>query len=443
MSRGSRLSRFKLMAGAAALTAAAAFFAVPGQAVYAGTGCSDCYVVTPAAAAATAGAGTGEEYAFQVTNKDPHETLKTLTFTAPADFVLAGASGPSGTSVSALPGSSVTLKLPGEPTGSTFTVDVTALAPCGAAGSAVWGVSGVDSLGETNEVQWSSAPPSVSVTGTCRLAFTGQPAQTAVNSDILTGFNSTGSPLAVQLFDATGNPLNPADFAAGNTPVTISIRVNPGGGTLSGTTTAGSSNGVADFGNLQISKAGTGYELAANAPGFTAAGSASFTIAGQIQACGNGACSASQSTATTATSVTTTAPGDFVALGLGGVNFACGHYVAVSDTADFGIFNSSGGSVARASAIATLTIAKSALTSLPRLFRLRQVCYGSPTPFPVIPGTGGTTVIGGTTYHTGLLLPCFLFSRAHPEPCLIARHFTSTGAVQLIFVTFGDPIWHG
>ena len=182
-----------------------------------------------------------------------------------------------------------------------------------------------------------------------------------MNSDILTGFNSTGSPLAVQLLDANGDPLNAADFSASGTAVTISIQANPGGGTLAGTTTVTSSAGVADFGNLQINKAGVGYDLAANATGFTAATSNPFTITGQIQACGNGSCSVSQSTANTVTSATTTAPGDFAALGLGGVSLTCKNYVGVAEAADFGIFNSAGNGVPTASAIATLTISKSAL----------------------------------------------------------------------------------
>ena len=76
MNRRSRLSGFRLMSGAGALVAGIAFFAVPAQAGYANTSCSDCYVVTPVTAPATAGAGTGQDYAFQVTNNDPHETLK-------------------------------------------------------------------------------------------------------------------------------------------------------------------------------------------------------------------------------------------------------------------------------------------------------------------------------------------------------------------------------
>jgi hypothetical protein len=442
MNRRSRLPGFRLLSGAGALIAGVAFFAVPAQAGYANTSCSDCYVITPVTVPATAAAGTGEDYAFQVTNNDPDETLKNLSFTAPADFVITGATGPSGTSVSAVPGSSVTLNLPAEPAGSTFTVHVTALAPCAAASPGAWGVSGIDSRGETNEVQWSSTPLSVPVTGQCGLAFTGQPAQTAVNSNILTGFNSTGGPLTVQLADANKNPLNPADFSASGTQVTVSIATNPGGGTLAGTATVTSSNGVAHFEDLQINAVGVGYALAANAPGFASATSNLFTITGQIQACGSGPCSASQSTATTATSATTTARGDFVALGLGGATFTCPHYTAVSDPADFGVFDSAGDGVAGSSATATLTLSKSAVQSSPRPLILWQVCYVSPEPFPAIPGTRGTTVIGGTTYHTGLLLPCLLLP-GHKQPCLISQRYTATGGVKLTFFALGDPYWRG
>ncbi len=444
MNRRSRFFRSGLMSGVGALVVGAAFFALPSQPAHAETRGCDCYLVTPAANPATAGAGTGDVYAFQVTNNDQNESLRSLTFTAPADFVISSASGPSGTTVSALPASSVTLNLPNEPTGSTFTVDVTALAPCVAAGSEVWGVSGVDSLGETNEVHWSSSTPlSVSVTGQCSLKFTGQPAQTAVNSDILTGFDSTGSPLTVQLLDANDDVLNPADFSASRTPVAVSIQTNPGNGTLSGTTTMVSSNGVADFGNLQINNAGVGYDLAASSPGFTSATSSFFTVTGQIQACGSGSCSASQSTSTTAASLTTTSPGDFLTLGLGGVTLTCAHYSAASDVAAFGVFTSSGGSVASSTSTVTLTISPSAVESAERPLLLWQVCYGSQTPFPAVPFTSGTTVIGGTTIHTGLLLPCFLFSPDHPEPCLLSRQLTATGAVTLTFVALGDPYGHG
>ncbi len=442
MNHRSRFFRSGLISTAGVLAAGVAFFVVPSLGAYASTSCSDCYVVTPATNPATAGAGTGDVYAFRVTNNDPNEHLVSLTFSAPADFVITAATGPSGTSVSSLPVSSVTLKLPSEPTGSTFTVDVTAQAPCVAASSEVWGVSGIDSLGETNEVRWSSSPLSVSVTGKCSLAFTGQPAQTAVNSDILTGFNSTGSPLAVPLLDAKNHPVNPANFSASRTQVTVSIKTNPGGGTLAGTTTLTSSKGVAAFGNLQINKAGAGYDLAASASGFAAATSAFFTISGQIQACGTSSCTASQSTSTTAASLATSSPGNFAALGLGGVSFSCSHYSAVSGVAAFGVLSSSGAGVANSPAIVTLTVSKSVAESAYRPLRRWQLCYASQTRFPVIPGTSGTTVIGGETNHTGLLLPCFLFDRDHPVPCIKSRHRMRDGAITLTFVALGDPYGH-
>jgi hypothetical protein len=443
MNRNSRLLRRALVSGSGVLVAGAAFFfAAPPGAGYASTSCSDCYIVTPAANfPAAAGAGTGQVYTFQVTDNDPNEHLVSLTFTGPADFVITGTTGPSGTSVSALPGSSVTLSLPSN-AGSTFTVDVTALAPCLAAGSAVWSVSGVDSRGETYEVQWNPAPPSVPVTGACSLEFTGQPAQTAVNSDILTGFNSTGSPLTVQLLDANNDPLDQADFSGSGTPVTVSIQANPAGATLNGTTTVNSSNGAASFGDLQINNPGVGYQLAANATGFTGVTSSAFPISGQIQACGTGSCTASQSTPTTTASLATSSPGNFVTLSLGGVNFSCNHYNAVSDVAAFDVVNSSGVSVPGSSSTATITVSPSVVKAAHRPLLFWQVCYAAQTPFPVIPGTSETAVIGGVTYNTGLLLPCFLISPKHPAPCLISQSETPGGAVTLKFVTLGDPFGH-
>jgi hypothetical protein len=440
MNRRSRFVRSGLMSGVGALIAGAAFLIAPSQGALASTGCSDCWIVTPAGAnPATVGPGTGQVYSFTVTNNDPNETLQKLTFTAPTDFVITDAKGPSRTTPSALPASSVTLTLPSN-AGSPFNVYITALAPC-AQGSEMWGLSDMDSL-DNNEAQWSSSPLSVSVQGHCGLRFSEEPAQTAVNSPIRAGFNSTVPDLKVQLLDAKGNALNAADSSASNTQVTISFAANPGGGTLSGNT-ASSSNGIADFTNPQIDKAGVGYELVANATGFTTSVTSSpFTVTGQIQAC-DPSCSASQSTSTTVTSASTSSQDNFLALGLGGVTLACNHYKAVSDVADFGILNPAGGSVATASASATLTISASAVASSPRPLILWQVCYGSPTPFPVIPGTSGTTVIGGTTYHTGLLLPCILFPPAHTQPCLISQRYTATGGVQLTFVAFGDPLFRG
>ncbi|HYB46498.1 MAG TPA: hypothetical protein VED20_03935, partial [Streptosporangiaceae bacterium] len=384
MNRRSRLYRAGLMSGLGALVAAIALFAAPSQAAHADSGC-DCWIVTPTSAnPATAPAGTSEVYSFTVTDDDPNETLETLTFTAPTtEFVITSATGPAGTTLSPLPAPSVTLTLlPSNATsnvGSSFSVSITALAPC-TSSSGTWSLSDTDSL-DNNEAVWSNSTPlSVSVSGQCSLAFTGQPAQTAINQPIMTGFNSAPPPVTVQLLDASGAPLDPSDFSAGTTEVTLSLQSNPTGATLTGNT-ATSSGGVASFTDLQINLAGV-YDLAASARGFMPPATPSnfFTISGVIQPCGS-SCSASQSTATTTASVTTSsASNDFLTLGVGGISLTCNHYTAVSDVAAFGVSNASGGSVAGVSSTVTLTLSASAVASSPRPLILWQVCYGSQTP---------------------------------------------------------------
>ena len=60
---------------------------------------------------------------------------------------------------------------------------------------------------------------------------------------------------------------------------TVAIGTNPGSGTLSGTATVATVNGVASFADLSINRSGTGYTLAASATGLTGATSTGFTVA--------------------------------------------------------------------------------------------------------------------------------------------------------------------
>src|SRR2546425_12348532 len=78
-------------------------------------------------------------------------------------------------------------------------------------------------------------------------------------------FRSTPA-IQVTVLDSLGN--TDPNFTAA---VTIAIRTNPVGGNLSGTTSVTPVNGIASFGDLSISKAGSGYTLRATAPGATAA----------------------------------------------------------------------------------------------------------------------------------------------------------------------------
>lgn len=93
------------------------------------------------------------------------------------------------------------------------------------------------------------------------LEFAQQPTNTIVNQPITPA-------VKVQL----------ANSSASGVPVTIAIGNNPGGATLSGTTTENTVNGVATFSNLSLNEQDLGYSLTASSPGMTGDSSTPFDI---------------------------------------------------------------------------------------------------------------------------------------------------------------------
>ena len=98
------------------------------------------------------------------------------------------------------------------------------------------------------------------------LVFAAQPGNT-------TG-GATLPPVRVEAHEASGGI---ASCYTGN--VTVSLGSNPGGVTLSGSTTVAAVAGVATFANLSINKAATGYTLVAGAAGVAAVTSSAFSVA--------------------------------------------------------------------------------------------------------------------------------------------------------------------
>jgi alpha-tubulin suppressor-like RCC1 family protein len=81
-------------------------------------------------------------------------------------------------------------------------------------------------------------------------------------------------PVQVAIVDSMGNTVRTA-----TSPVTMTLAVNPAGGTLTGTTTVSAINGVATFSDLKIDQMAGGYSLAATAGSLPSATSADFPIA--------------------------------------------------------------------------------------------------------------------------------------------------------------------
>ncbi len=277
------------------------------------------------------------------------------------------------------------------------------------------------------------------LTGSCSLAFTREPASTAVGAVITSAFNSQGGPVTVEVLDGSGH-LDTSSAAA----VTVAIGLNPGSGSLSGTTTVVASAGVASFSDLSINATGTGYTLVATSQGITSATSDPFNISGVIQPCSGSSCSTSASSKTTSGTVTTspTTSGEFLAAGIGGVSYSCaGTYQPASDPFSFDLFNSSGVADPNAQFTASLEIFKAAVQASGRTGASQwQICYASTQPFTALPGTSATAVIGGVTFNTGLLPDC---TSTQGAPCVQARNKDNAGDVVVTFFASGDPIARG
>lgn len=99
-----------------------------------------------------------------------------------------------------------------------------------------------------------------------RLAFTVQPSTVAAG-------NAISPAVQVTARDDAGNTVPTFGGA-----ITVELNANENGGALSGTKTVTAVNGVANFSDLRITTAGTGYSLTAAASGLADAASGTFSV---------------------------------------------------------------------------------------------------------------------------------------------------------------------
>ena len=98
------------------------------------------------------------------------------------------------------------------------------------------------------------------------LAFTTQPGNTTMGSNI-------AGPPTVTVRDNFGNAVTSSTAS-----ITIGLGANPGGGSLTGSTTKTAVSGVASFGDLKLNQAGAGYMLTAASTDLSGATSSAFNI---------------------------------------------------------------------------------------------------------------------------------------------------------------------
>lgn len=426
---------------------AAATLATP-AAASACTPSGKCFGITVSPTSTAAGVTTS--FSFAITNEATTQTLGSVKISAPAGFVITGASGPPGTppgSVTVTPASALFVSLS---LGSMTTKTVTVSASLGCSGGPYqWGIEAKQSndfSGTGNDFQLdpaSAANLSGSATGSCSLAFTsdGQPAGAAVNAVITSNFPAPGGPVKVAVLDGSGHVATGSAAA-----ITVAIGTNPASGSLSGTLTVNASGGIAAFSDLSINQPGDGYTLTATSPGLSPAPPSNpFKIWVSAQPC-TAPCSASSSTTTTKATVTTTSSipaGDFLGFSLsGGTAYTCaGTYQRVSDTVSFDVLSPSGVALSSAQFTVTLQISKSTVLASGRTGASQwQICYASTQPFTTLPNTLGSATIGNAVYQTGLLPDC---SNTQGAPCVQSRHKDNAGNVIVTFLASGDPYGWG
>lgn len=98
------------------------------------------------------------------------------------------------------------------------------------------------------------------------LVFSTQPGNAILGSQL-------PGPPTVLVQDSLGNTVTSSSAS-----VSIALGANPGGATLSGTTTRSAAFGIAAFNNLSLNTAANGYTLIASASGLTSATSNSFNV---------------------------------------------------------------------------------------------------------------------------------------------------------------------
>jgi hypothetical protein len=172
----------------------------------------------------------------------------------------------------------VTLALGANPGGGTLSGTLTVSA---VGGIATFSTLSIDKVGAgytlvasspnpTPLTQATSVPFNITAGSASQLAFVQQPGTVASNAPITPA-------ITVQLLDAGGNPVT-----GPQRNITLALGANPGGGTLGGTVSVATVNGLATFSNISIDKAGAGYTLVASSaspnPPLTQATSSAFTV---------------------------------------------------------------------------------------------------------------------------------------------------------------------
>jgi hypothetical protein len=388
-------------------------------------------------------AGATVPSTLTIQNDSKSQSLGSANLTRPSGFAfestdahaLLGGDPGSPIGDAAIVGDRIQLRNLSLPTGSFLTLSFVVQAPC-TAGASAWSITAKQSNdfnGAGNDFTLEPPPAThltTTVSGTCKLVFLDQPAETQIGTGVTDGPFQSGAPIQVAIETQAG-----AVVTASSAPVTLGIGTVPPGGTssLDGTTLVTPLDGVATFCDPDhdpgctlpsIAVHGLGYTLSASSNGADTAASDAFDVVDAGAVCDHpGPCHAQATLAdTSAVDTVTAVPDDVVAVSIGVEALTCAGYTNTSQVVTFS-------STANSEQVVTITIAAASVHKPAAQF---QVCFSSSVPFT--DRSGNVVPPGGT----GLLRDC---SNKVGPPCTVSRVKDKiTGDVTLTFrAPAGDP----
>ena len=284
----------------------------------------------------------------------------------------------------------------------------------------------------------------------CQLRFANQPNTTKTLDVIKDGYNSTGSPLGVQIFDPETNAV-----VSTTEDVVISIGTNKAGTVALAGDVVAAVNGTATFSALTIDKAGTPYTLKAESDVATNTDeTGNFTVADTVAKCNGAGCKFNQASggvSYTTTPTTGKNGATFVAsLNVPNLRIDCDfapyNYPASRQPNSVWFLYDDGPSNNSAKTN-VIVIPGNIVKITPENGASKyRVCYSSPLRFRDRNGnlapldntrTGNPTAYFGVNWYTGLLPDC---AKKNPvPPCVVKWVGSGPDRVGTFLTPPGDP----
>jgi hypothetical protein len=352
-------------------------------------------------------------------NRSSFDKLGSADITVPSGLTGVSVGDPPGYATATISGGVIKVRDAKLAPGSSLAIAITATAPCGS-GTLAWSATAKTEPffylpGSPMTLDVGASQLTTTVTGACALRFVSghAPADARVGQAITASPYDPGGPvLQVEVVDGGGSRVT-------SSTATISVTLGPsvGSGTLSGTTTAAASAGVASFGNLSINAPGT-YSLKASSAGLAGTTSGSFHVDQVAVPCiENVTCSATLTNGQTTLDVT--APAN-AAVDAGFLVMSNGTSPAI-DCANYKELTATATTIVGPDRTKTVTatIDRHLISAQHRSTSSVQMCFGAPYPFTPRPGASlhslDTNGDGAADFYFALLPDC------GTAPCVAKR----------------------